>query len=468
MAESDYKTKIVIEGDSKDAADAIKEVSGGLESLLRTLNIIRNIAGRAMRAVGLFYLAFEGGRRIVNILSALKTKLDDIQTSAARTRLAASVAEATAETNRLVSARSALNDKLKEELEIMQRRNSLRDMAQSGETSFGDEQRRIGRALALAGEADPNRRRLLQDQFAAEDEARANATRVDALGRRIGDLDAEESAYSGKASGAASRIKDIDAQIAAEEKLYKLYRSDESRKAAEERLMALRAEREVAVKEKATFEEEAAYRRAQIQLLEKERSQLQALGLYSAAEAQANARWRDENTAQQREQSAFAQRMGLKAADEQWQRDYAAASQSEKVNMLREREDAARERYTTGANDLSAEMSKDVRERNAQRIAELRSNIESAQGDMFSARRERESLAAAAEGRLDSFAGAFMGAAAPSGNRLTAMGLGAGAGVARVQEQMATSLKDLVKAAKVQIEELRAIKDAPNVAVFAE
>jgi hypothetical protein len=57
---------------------------------------------------------------------------------------------------------------------------------------------------------------------------------------------------------------------------------------------------------------------------------------------------------------------------------------------------------------------------------------------------------------------------APSGNRLTAMGLGAGSSIGRVQERMAESLKDLVKLGQQQIEELKAIKDSEDVAVLGD
>jgi hypothetical protein len=50
------------------------------------------------------------------------------------------------------------------------------------------------------------------------------------------------------------------------------------------------------------------------------------------------------------------------------------------------------------------------------------------------------------------------------------MGLGAGSGVDRVQEQMASSLKELVRLGQQQIAEIKAgnIRAADNVAVYGD
>ena len=79
-------------------------------------------------------------------------------------------------------------------------------------------------------------------------------------------------------------------------------------------------------------------------------------------------------------------------------------------------------------------------------------------------------MAQDAQNRLDQYAERFADAYAPGSNRLTAMGLGAGSGVDRVQEQMANSLKELVRLGQQQIAEIKAgnIRAADNVAVYGD
>ena len=54
-----------------------------------------------------------------------------------------------------------------------------------------------------------------------------------------------------------------------------------------------------------------------------------------------------------------------------------------------------------------------------------------------------------------------------AGSRLNAMGLGAGSGVQRVQEQMAASLRDLVRLGNDQLSALQSIHNNESSAVFS-
>ena len=121
-----------------------------------------------------------------------------------------------------------------------------------------------------------------------------------------------------------------------------------------------------------------------------------------------------------------------------------------------------------------AEMTKDVQSRDERLLDKLKTGILDAQDRMFDARSQREDLtdkmAQDAQNRLDQYADRFAGAYEPGGNRLTAMGLGAGSGVDRVQEQMTNSLKELVRLGQQQIAEIKAgnIRAADNVAVYGD
>ena len=164
-----------------------------------------------------------------------------------------------------------------------------------------------------------------------------------------------------------------------------------------------------------------------------------------AADADANRRLND--------------KLAANSAADDWQRKFSAASPAEKVAMLQGKEDSARERMEQMQEALDEEMGKPVADRSESRLAELRAGIEAAQGEMFSARRQREGMEDASSSR--------QGVSIGGGSRLNAMGLGAGSGVQRVQEQMAASLRDLVKLGGEQLAALQNINNGESSAVFS-
>ena len=495
--DKDYKTTIKIEGDSSGAATAAGKAAtavGGISKaaqqvneyfrrMLAPINSVRTAISGLMGAFGVLYLAFEGVNLLVKGFTALKEKMDEIQYAAARARarLAVEYNSAAAEADRLVESQGRLNDLLKDELGLLEKRKELRELKEGGEAGFADESTRIRRAVELAGETDPNKRQLLQDRYAAEDEQRERTRRDTQLKNRISDLDEEDSAYTSKAKAAATRIEQIDRQIATQTDYYNPIdgSTEVGKKGQEEileRLKALRKARDVAKEEKKTFEEEAAYRKRQIEVLQQQRRQYQSLG--SSAAVVADARWREKEAAQQRDRDDLDQRLERRRSEEAWKQEFKDAGpekpEERQLQMLQEREDQARTEMGELRKRYDAEMAKDVQSRDEQLLDELKTGILDAQDKMFSARSQREDLtdklSQDAQNQLDQYADRFAGAYAPGSNRLTAMGLGAGSGVDRVQEQMASSLKELVRLGQQQIAEIKAgnIRAADNVAVYGD
>lgn len=495
--DKDYKTTIKIEGDASGAANAAgkaaksvggigkaaQQVNGCFRRMLAPIAAVRTAVTSLMQAFGLFYLAFEGVNLLVKGFTALKEKMDEIRYAAARARMADEYNSAAAEADYLVKTQGRLNDLLKDELGLLAKRKELRELEEGGEAGFADEATRIRRAVELAGETDPNKRQLLQDRYAAEDEQRERTRRDTQLKNRISDLDEEDSAYTSKAKAAATRIEEIDRQIATQNDYYKRIdgSTEVGKKGQEEileRLNALSKARKVAEEEKKTFEEEAAYRRRQIEVLQQQRRQYQSLA--SSAAVVADARWREKEAAQQRDQSDLDQRLERRRSEEAWKREFKEAGQvpenpeERQLQMLQEREDRARTEMGELRKQYDAEMAKNVQSRDERLLDELKTGILDAQDRMFDARSQREGLADQmaqdAQNQLDQYADRFAGAYAPGSNRLTAMGLGAGSGVDRVQEQMASSLKELVRLGQQQIAEIKAgnIRAADNVAVYGD
>lgn len=461
MAKEDYKTVIKIEGETKSAEAGISRVKGALTSLTSGLLKVRAAISSVMRAFGVFYLAFEGIKTAYTNVKKLVELWKEYKTAVERATLASNISKATHETNRLAEAQKNLNNQLKEQLTLAQRAASLRELGQSGAKTFADEQRNVNRAIELAGVTDPRQRQLLEDRYAREDEARQRAEMGKNLTGRIGQLTAEADAYSASAARAQELRNQtsgqIDRELAIQAQQKALGASDEDLAATRKRIEALEATRAAALKEQKTFEEEASYRRQQVQILQQQQKAFEQLGT-SAAQVQ-EAAWRKLDEADAEASKKLSEKLATNEAADRWERDFAKATPTEKINMLSEKESSARNRLGTLQSALDTEMGKAVADRDQTRLAELRNGIEQAQGEMFSARRQRE---AEEEAAATSRQGVTLGA----GSRLNAMGLGAGSGVQRVQQEMANSLKDLVRLGRDQLAALKDISSENGGATF--
>ena len=461
MAQEDYKTTIKIEGETKGAEAGIGRVKGAFLTLQTSLLKVRAAISSVMRAFGVFFLAWQGLKAAYDGLHRLVELWKEYKTASERAALASHISKAVQETNRLAEAQRNLNNELKQQLTLVQRAASLRDLSKSGANTFADEQRNVNRAVELAGVTDPRQRQLLEDRYAREDEARRRAEMGSGLADRIGNLRAEAGAYSAAAAqarqiqGQTSEQLDKELMIAARQK--ELGASDEEKEATKKRIEALEATRAAALKEQKTFEEEAAYRNQQVKILEQQQKAFERLGT-SAAQVQ-EAAWRKMDEADAEASRKLSEKLATNEAADRWEREFAKASPSEKIGMLQEKESSARNRLGTLQSALDEEMGKSVAERNQDRMTELRNGIEQAQGEMFAARRQREGLTEEAVGSRQSVS---IGA----GRRLNAMGLGAGSGVQRVQQEMANSLKDLVRLGRDQLSALKDIRNEDGGATF--
>ncbi len=461
MAQEDYKTTIKIEGETKSAEAGIGRVRGAFLTLQTSLLKVRAAISSVMRAFGVFFLAWQGLKAAYDGLHRLVELWKEYKTASERAALASYISKAVTETNRLAEAQRNLNNELKQQLTLVQRAASLRDLSKSGANTFADEQRNVNRAVELAGVTDPRQRQLLEDRYAREDEARRRAEMGSGLADRISNLRAEAGAYSASAAqaqkiqGQTSAQLDRELLIAARQK--ELGASDEELAATRKRIEALEATRDAALKEQKTFEEEAAYRNQQIKILEQQQKAFEQLGT-SAAQVQ-EAAWAKIEAADAEASLKLSEKLATNEAADRWEREFAKASPAEKINMLQEKESSARNRLNTLQSALDEEMGKSVAERDEARMADLRSGIETAQSEMFAARRQRE-------GMEEEAVGARQSVSIGAGSRLNAMGLGAGSGVQRVQQEMANSLKDLVRLGRDQLSALQDIRNEDGGATF--
>lgn len=418
MADKDFETKIKITGDSKEAENAVSSVSKSLRSLLAPLTAIRSAMSMVMRAMGVFYLAAEGVRMVVGLYQKLHDWVD-----------------------RAAKAARELADRME------QSRNAL--AAQWAVEHY----KQLNKELAEANRLERERNAILDQRKATtRDLEDASAERNKQL--EIAKLDPASATY-GEERAAIERkyAREASSQAAA--------RATEDAKAKAQSLYA-----EANIKDRQANQYQRSYNEL-MRVNDRQTERVFRLG-QEARKGVAGAQ--EQHDAAEREANAtFDQAMAAKDAMEALRKE--AESLRRQAGELTGggraaniRNEAVQLRIDNEERDAAARKEKAAREE-AERMAEQQRREQERKD--AEKRREAERAAGEIERKI---AGYERGVAsvAPSGNRLTAMGLGAGAGVARVQEQMANSLKDLVKASKEQLAELKAIANSDNTAVFAD
>lgn len=501
MADKDYKTTIVINADAANAVSALGHVSQSLSGVGRAV-------GAVMRTLSRLNWAIMAVQTIVSWVQQLREWSNRAATAArelAERLRDESIATAAAHTS---EAYKKLNKELAEANRLEKERNQILDRRKSAQRDIEDANLEFSKASEIVA-LDPSQEGYADAKAAIERkyERQAAETR---FSREQEDATQEsrrlyaEAARKEREANAMQKVADRQWKVAER-------RQDVSREADFAANRSGSAEdREKAEKSHKAWE--AAYDAAKatqdaVDALRRDAASLRlqggeiigspgararrdaALARADIAERDAavaaDARWREKEAAQQRDQSDLDQRLERRRSEEAWKREFKEAGQpaqpqapekpeERQLQMLQEREDQARTEMGELRKRYDAEMNKDVQSRDEQLLDELKTGILDAQDRMFDARSQREDLTDKlvqdAQNQLDQYADRFAGAYAPGGNRLTAMGLGAGSGVDRVQEQMASSLRELVRLGQEQIAEIKVgnIRAADNVAVYGD
>lgn len=407
--ETDYKTTIKIEGDTKSAEAGISRVKGAFSTLQTSLLKVRAAISSAMQAFGVFYLAAEGFRLVVNAIKSLREWLNRAAVAAKelQDRLAnESAANAAAHA---AEAYKKLNKELAEANRLERERNAILDARKTKERDLEDADSERSKQIEIS-KLDP-----------------ASATYAE-------DKAAIERKYARQASETALARANQDTREGAR----RLY--DE----------ADRRDREA-------NETQKVYER-----------QLGASDRYR------DLTWRYGMEARRGVEGAQEKH---DAAEQQWRQSYDEAIKTkEAMEALRKEADSLRLRAgeMTGGSRAAAirneatQLGIDNQEREAAARKEQEAKRE-AERAAEAARREAERQAEAdrrtkereivEQIRATDDVASGIASVSPSQSRLNAMGLGAGSGVQRVQQEMVNSLKDLVRLGRDQ---LAALKDIQN------
>lgn len=418
MADKDYETKIKITGDAREGQNAVSAMSKSLRSLLAPLTAVRAAMSAVMRAMGVFYLAAEGVRMVVGIYQ----KLHEWMERAAKA--ARALADQMEQTRNALAATWAvehykqLNKELAEANRLERERNAILDQRKATTRDLEDANAERNKQLEIS-RLDP-----------------ASATYAE-------DKAAIERKYARQASSQAAARATADARENARRMYSEADTKDRQANQVQRRYEALMRVNDAQVERVFRLGRDA---RAGVEGAQEK---------HDEAERQANATYDEAMKAKEAMEALRKEAEALRRQAGELTGSGRTANIRDAATQMRidNEERADRAKKEQAARDAAE------REAEQQRRVQERAEVEK--------RREADRAAGEIERKIAGYESG-VASVAPSGNRLTAMGLGAGAGVARVQEQMANSLKDLVKASKEQLEELKAIANSDNTAVFAD
>ena len=397
MADNTHETKIVISGDSSSAIGALKGV-------INSLTGVRSAVSKLLNAFGLWGMALQGVKVLVEGYKKLAEWMGRARRAAAEMRIAAVFKDAADAMDRLISKQEIYNKLLKKELADLGRLKELQQIEQSGKERRDDEQREISRAKELALAQTPEEERALRQRWAVEDETRARGKTYRQLKASAAEEDEKAAIYGSKAGAAEANATAAGAAIE-DLRASKIRMSDEQKKEADKQIAALEAKR------KASAAEAEQYR------IEEQMSEKRA-ALY-------------------RRQIDDVRKGGGVAQ---------AKNDAENAKIAREKEQKDFEEQQEKARESDAAANEFVE----------------------SYRREQEQQEKERQDKIDSYYGgiaANIDSSRPK-DRLTAMGLGSGAAVDRTAQEQAKDVKLLVQLLKEQ-NNLTREKSQANVAVYA-
>ena len=414
--ETDYKTVIKIEGDSAGAQNAIGRTANALKGLLAPLKAVRSAIGAVMSAMGVFYLAAEGIRLVVNAIKSLREWLNRAAVAAKelQDRLAnESAANAAAHA---AEAYKKLNKELAEANRLERERNAILDARKATERDLEDANAERNKQIEIS-KLDPASATYAEDKAAIERKYARQASET-ALARANQDT----------REGARRLYAEADRRDREANEMQKVY---ERQSGATDQYVEL------------------AWRYG----MEARRGVEGAQEKHDAAEQQ----WKqahDEATKTKEAMEALrkeADSLRLRAG-EMMGGSRAAAIRNEATQFginNQEREAAARKEQEA--------------KREAERAAEAARREAERQAEADRQTKEREIVE---QIRATDDVASGIVSVSPSQSRLNAMGLGAGSGVQRVQQEMVNSLKDLVRLGRDQLAALKDIQNEDSGATF--
>ena len=170
MADKDYKTTIKIDGDANGAKGAIDRVRSNIHGLTGTLAKVRQAMASVSRALGVFWLAWNGVQLVISGWRKLTEVMTAAQRKVAEIHFSRIFNEAAQAADRLIDKHKEINAQLERMAKNQALVRDVREIGAAAQRDADASRREVERAGLLAGVTDPRQRQQLQDRFAAEDE----------------------------------------------------------------------------------------------------------------------------------------------------------------------------------------------------------------------------------------------------------------------------------------------------------
>ena len=211
------KVEIKVEADSKKAESSMSRLQGATKGLAATMKSLVSPVRNVMMAFASLTMVTAAVGAVVAVVKSLH----DAATSSAR---AMSELWRSAESQRMdrslegvISSHRRLKELLEDELDAQKKLNELAQIGKANARSAEDARTRLDRAERIAAETDPNKRRQLREQFAAEDEETARRRNAEDAGTRAGNAEQTAGSYRRKAGALRETAADLDRQIREQE-----------------------------------------------------------------------------------------------------------------------------------------------------------------------------------------------------------------------------------------------------------
>ena len=481
---------------SVETSDAEASVTGFFGRIRSGVTSIRRTISTVFAGFGIVSFAVMG---VMSLVAGFQ-KLRDMATATRRAiqqmRFDAWLDGFNSAADAMIGKHSKIIALLKEEQDVAGKAASLATMETAQDRAQEDAARNQVRSVQLAAATDPREQARLQSQFAAEDADISRRRFEEDKKRKLAQLDEGQSIYQSKANGAGSQIGNVDREISNQEDIVSKARKtienggerekyDKVIEAAKKRIESLKDEKKALEDLQKTAQREADYRGKQIEIVQKSQPSQSSYASQQLSAAQ-NAALEKQD---QRDQRDYTEARDRRAADADFDARFRASqrissdpnsteatrngAENDQLEMLRGKEDAAKDELEAAEKELADEMSKDAKDRDEERMARARERALRAQGDQISAAQQREDLAAQIENRRVNAAQDYFGnlareidASRPQ-NRLTAMGLGSGGPSDSTGREQVSLLKEIAKDFREAISAIRAQNHGDVTAVYA-
>lgn len=408
MAETEHKTTIKIDGDAKGASAAIDKASSLLKGkLLSSLLAVRTVMSTISRALGVFWLAWNGIQLVIAGWQKLRDAMTATARAAERFALDVTLDRATRAADRLLGKQREINAEIAKRARLEAAARQAEETKQGAQSSLESARREVERETQLAGVSDPRQRRALQERLDAEDAARRAKDDDARNSKKLAQMWGEHALQKQLAESARERVNEIDREILLQEielkNLQEMEAKDDEMAATKEKSIEGRRKNIEALQKERSESTAAADAAIEAAKTTKEAAEALAEAMKSsrlatseralAANVKQTAAWAETDREDRRGQEEM-ERQIAETKKRLGGGEPVESGDAARLAELQRRENEALIRLESAQRALAAELYRDVRQRSEERMDRAKAAAEEAQRDAIAAFEERRALEA--------------------------------------------------------------------------